>query len=554
MRFHRDDERLIVSIYSDIGGPFSEVACKKVTEGDWKGLLALKADPRSYDNALSYAKDAAVAALLRKCPDLPIKVDRADAAKVKWRDGERSCYLTNLRLAPLLARLETGIELSSDEEPVRAQAWSIVLHARKVIADWIGSSPPNLIAGRLGPGATYSDRGREITPLHKMSSNPTMTPLLWPFLPQWLGTAWGAAVAARGGELVRVPGNRYSTAPKTALTDRSIAVEPALNMFYQLGLGAELRKRLRRNANWDLGTAQEKHRQLACFASEHPASYCTLDLSNASDTVCKSLVRLLLPQRWHQQLSWLRSPKTLIDGKWCLLEKFSSMGNGYTFELETIIFAALCTAVMRVMQRTETLGRGVYVYGDDIIVPDATHREVIACLRFFGFALNEEKSFVGPVPFRESCGGDYFDGEPVRPFYIGDYPNEPQELIVLANGLTRLHETLARLGASGVRRSWFKCLDLLPAPIRRIRGPKALGDLVIHDDEVSRWTTRTRVDRPWTRYVKVYRPVRKIHRADSYDADVQFACALYGALDSTIGGLIPRGGVSGYKEGWVPYS
>ena len=67
------------------------------------------------------------------------------------------------------------------------------------------------------------------------------------------------------------------------------------------------------------------------------------------------------------------------------------MGNGYTFELETLIFYALIRAVVG---KESTAS----VYGDDLIYPSCHTREVRALLNFVGFATNEEKSFpVGPM-------------------------------------------------------------------------------------------------------------------------------------------------------------
>jgi len=114
----------------------------------------------------------------------------------------------------------------------------------------------------------------------------------------------------------------------------------------------------------------------------------------------------------------LRSPKTFFKGQWHVLEKFSSMGNGYTFELETVIFSAITAAVHEMVTgEAAKLHQNVFVYGDDIICKTDVSLDVIAALRWFGFSLNERKSFVSG-PFRESCGGDYFNGVPVRAHFF----------------------------------------------------------------------------------------------------------------------------------------
>jgi len=130
-----------------------------------------------------------------------------------------------------------------------------------------------------------------------------------------------------------------------------------------------------------------------------------LDLKNASDSVARRLVELLLPKRWFEVLNDLRSPTTLIGNQVVLLEKFSSMGNGFTFELETLVFLAIVLA----LNPAHKAGKNVFVYGDDIICPTRSSSDVIAALSFFGMTVNKEKSFTYGM-FRESCGRDYFNG------------------------------------------------------------------------------------------------------------------------------------------------
>lgn len=311
------------------------------------------------------------------------------------------------------------------------------------------------------------------------------------------------------------------------------------------------------NRGIDLDNGQNVHRLVACAASKS-GDFATIDLSSASDCVSTNLVKLVTPSRWYTDLSALRSPMTKVKGKWYHLEKFSSMGNGYTFELETTIFTAIAMSISKDL----IPGKNLFVYGDDIIVPSQFSADVIAALRFCGFTTNSRKTFV-QGPFRESCGGDFFDGKAVRPYQLKEDPDEPQKLIAFANGIRRLASQagFSPVRSSSLRRAWFRCLDLLPAPIRRCRGPEALGDVVIHDAE-ERWQVRWRGS---IRYVRVYRPAtyRKV-RWSGFPYGVQFAAALYGVslTDKSRGPIppeskryiIPRDSVIGYKVGWSPFS
>lgn len=530
-----DVVRVASRLFEGLDTPISLGLYLRVKYREWEQILDVSPDPRNYQtwDHSRYTKDAIAAGFLRKLEDLPTsKEGRILAAKAKWYEGESDCFWTNRRLSPYLhENLETG---NPREQDVRR----FISDVRKVIERWIGAAPPTLIDGRFGPGATYVDKGAFTTVPDKMSSDPALTPGAKYYLLEWRGLAWRDACVSLQKTPTFVPGNRFATVPKTAKTDRSIAVEPSINVFFQLGLGRVLKERLKKNAHWDLKIAPTLHRLIA-ESSSVSREFATLDLSNASDTVAYNLVRLLLPRRWLHALEDLRSPKTLIDGRWVMLEKFSSMGNGFTFELETLIFAALAVVTSRKAGHKGWLGRDVFVFGDDIIVKDDVAHPLKLVLEFFGFRLNKEKSYSGGTPFRESCGGDYFNGFSTRPYFLKELPNGPQDYISLANGLRAAATQLAPLGASGCIAAWFTALDSIPTRVRDCRGPQDLGDIVIHDDP-ERWTVRWRAG---IRYLKVFRPwrLRKV-AFGNFHPSVVLACATYGTgnIGTPVKGVVPR--------------
>lgn len=159
----------------------------------------------------------------------------------------------------------------------------------------------------------------------------------------------------------------------------------------------------------------------------------TIDLSAASDSISLALCELLFEDDWLQVLLDLRSPTgTMPDGSKIVYEKISSMGNGYTFEIETLIFAALAQAVCGGM-------RSVSVYGDDIIIPSEHYQQLVDLLAFAGFATNVEKTFHTGF-FRESCGGHFFNGVDVKPFYIESLPTCLPECVELHNQIVAYAE------------------------------------------------------------------------------------------------------------------
>lgn len=543
-------ERTALAICEGLATPTSLGAWLRLKYGEYDDLAMKQVHPKHYLDAKSYARDVFATSFLRKYVELPTSFDRKAVALENFWLSERQCFRTNERLHPYLE----GFSHPSTTEGMLA----FLARIRKIVASLLGPCP-DLMDGKFGPGATFGDRGRLTTVPDKMSSRPTLTPSAIYFTFPWSGTAWAKACVADGRDLTFVRGNRFTTVPKDCTKDRGIAVEPSINLFYQLAYGRLMKKRLGR-AGFDLLRAQEIHKRVACEASKE-GHYATIDLSNASDTVCNNLVKLLLPSRWFDTLSDLRSSHTLVKGKWVKLEKFSSMGNGFTFELETTIFAAIVMACMEVKGVTPLPGANVFVFGDDIICPTEVFGEVRIALQFLGFTPNEKKTF-SDGPFRESCGGDYFDGVDVRPYFLEEEPDEPQKYIAMANGIARLsrQDDVDSDRPHHLRRAWFSVLDALPSHIRRLRGPSELGDLVIHDDDETQWQVRVEHS---IRYFRCYRPARFTRVGwENWKPDVVLAAALYGVGDTVVGdfekrtslGVTPRGAVLGYRVAWVPHS
>lgn len=225
--------------------------------------------------------------------------------------------------------------------------------------------------------------------------------------------------------------NMLSFVPKTAKTHRVIAVEPLLNGLVQKGIDEELRKRLLRY-NLDLrdqGRNQELARRGSVDDSED--GFVTIDLKSASDSISIEIMAYLFPDDWLRLLRRTRSPRYRLQNVEKTFQKFCSMGNGFCFPVETLIFAAACHAVGAGLPYTDFC-----VYGDDIVVRKRFANPLISLLKHWGFKVNTEKTFLFG-PFRESCGTDWFGGEDVRPYTL-DHPLESLEECFKFLNLTRL--------------------------------------------------------------------------------------------------------------------
>jgi len=212
--------------------------------------------------------------------------------------------------------------------------------------------------------------------------------------------------------------SKTSFVPKTHDVSRMICVEPNLNMFFQLGLGQLMEDWLEESFGISMSHQPEVNRRLARIGSQD-GSFSTIDLSSASDSISISLCRDLLPGWFFATLMELRSPSTLVDGEKVPLEMISTMGNGFTFPLQTIIFSCIIRASHQIagLPVLGGSGRNWSCFGDDLICDTRAYRNVRRLLELTGFTPNYSKTFFEGA-FRESCGTDWLSGQPVRGVYL----------------------------------------------------------------------------------------------------------------------------------------
>jgi len=542
------------SLFSGLKTPLSIRALKMLAEDDYDQLLSLKIDPRTYHDSETYMKDAIVVNFLRKCVDVAINVDpKAEAVKV-WHISEQRCARTNVRF-------KSHIFNGPFEDLSDVRVHELLLNVQKTFKEIVGNVPKELVSSRHGPGSTFRDKGKLATLPDKISNRPTITSGAQCLKPLWSQTAWARYLCWEHSNLSEpeeVRGDRMVFVDKTALIKRPISIGPSINTYFQLGVGSHLRRRLKK-FGIDLDVNQSVHAQVARDSSKD-GKFATIDLTSASDSVARELVRFLSEPTWYSVLETLRCPVTLFEGRATALQKFSAMGNGYTFELETCIFLAIAINAVELSGLKAIPGENVFVYGDDIIVPTECSDLTVKMLNYCGFDINLKKTFV-EGPFRESCGGDFFEGVNVRTHFLEEFPILPSDWIKLANGIRRmaLVSDDGTWGRPYLRRSWFKCLDQLPIHIRECRGPVGLGDLVINESletslvHYSRTIpfTGKRASGPSVDYYVVWAPYSKPVPLYYWKPLIQLASALYGVPSD---GPIPRDSVSGYRRRLVPFS
>lgn len=414
-------DRVVTAILEGLDCPRALTAYLLWKYEEHDQLALLQSDPNRDWEPLDFARHHAATKLLSKADFLSTSWDRAAVAYSAFLEAEKACLETNERLSGsgwdrytlLKGRISVG---------------NVFHVARRKIASILGPFDHSLVfrACNFGPGATTRVTNPRTGLYEKFRDNPHVTTgaeLYARALMSKVNLPWKSVTV--------VDGNVLTNVPKNSKTDRIIAKEPDLNIFFQKSLGSVIQNRLER-IGISLEVGQTTNNQLAREGSR-TGLLSTIDLKAASDTISFMLVMELLPWDWFNALDNLRSHRFMYQGVWNSYEKFSSMGNGFTFPLQSLLFYALCDSVRELCG----VSGSVSVYGDDLIVPTDAFGAIVDVLAFCGFETNIQKSFSTGY-FRESCGGDYYDGVLVQPLYLKEYTLEKECLYKIHNGLLRL--------------------------------------------------------------------------------------------------------------------
>lgn len=378
-----------------------------------------------------------LAGLFLKYPFEDTSIDREKVAIDKFLLSEHRCKRMNQKLRARKQRIEPP-------HMNFMRTW-----IRNVIGD-----KPNMkrIYSRcdFGPGSSVGTSGKDVSFLTKLD-NLTVTPAALPVAYaslmhniHYLNYLTNGDIACLDFdwftskvEKELVQSNKIVCVPKNAKSHRTIAIEPSLNGFIQKGIDLELRSKLNR---FGIDLTKQGLNQALARRGSLDSSYATIDLSSASDSIAINLVKELLPDEWFILLNSTRSPSYTLNGVQSRYEKFCSMGNGFCFPLETLIFSAACAYVMSVCE--VSVHSTFNVYGDDIIVPQGCALLLLEVLRDIGFRHNSDKTFIAGG-FRESCGADYYLGENVRPIMIKEALPLNHKTYYLLNELSRRKMTKA---------------------------------------------------------------------------------------------------------------
>lgn len=452
---HLFEVQFTSALCETVGTPRALMVKLLIENQEWRQLADLTIDPAGYVDGEKFADDYLVSSVLTKSDHLPIKIDLDAECEALFRKCESVNAVTNARLI--------GAKHPDWFYTVQSEFRTI-----------LGPLSPGRLkrisdSCKFGPGVHVGVNGMGLVPSIKYDSTLSLTHALVPFCRSLMGENWWS-YNQQPREVVR--GSEFFTVPKKATAKRGCAKEPAINMFGQSGIGQYLQKRL---AMFGIDISdQTRNQQLAGRAWTDGLA--TIDLSNASNLMSRGVVWELATTEWSHLLDLFRSPEMKMPGgDWVELQMHSSMGNGYTFALETAIFAA----VVRASVPTD-LHDGIAVYGDDIVCPQRYAPVVIERLEYLGFQVNSRKTSLAGS-FFESCGQDFFRGVNVRPFYLRrqrDAAEAAPYFLEVANSL-RIYAN--RRGGGEFcdirwKPLWDRLVKAVPGPWKKTYVPASLGN------------------------------------------------------------------------------
>lgn len=460
-------------VHARLAGPYGEKIIDLINRRDWGSLLDCEHTYEPGQNPVHLVHYRQALGFFEKFEPLRLAGNETKTLKAfrRFAKSEIDCRRVNERFSSY--RLGTPMGYPYDV---------ILTDARSKIARILGPAPSlaDLHIG-FGPGATTNVKKKDSCFRVKLGVQLECSSELAPLMPKLLATV--PSLVVHHGEVIDseeviedpfnelertlvsrfrvafdvVPG-RLQFVPKDAKKFRTITVEPGVNTLLQQGYGKWIRKRLQKaGINLNDDSRNIEGARLGSLFNK----LATIDFSMASDTIATQMVAFLLPDDWFTCLSMARTRQVEYEGLLINLEKFSTMGNSFTFELESLIFYSLAWAVLHYHHAPK---ENLSIFGDDLILPSSAFSLAELVFAFCGFTINRDKSF-SDGPFRESCGSDFYNGIDIRPFY--------QKQLVSGETLFTLHNHYMRTGevtlARELREKWIHP-DLI------IFGPDGYGD------------------------------------------------------------------------------
>lgn len=249
------------------------------TLDDWWGLQSLSPS-QGTDHIAKIRSRYLVSALLKKYQFDSDKTKRKDAAITVFRKAESNCKVFN----------QTGFkQLVCGKTEYEACVYTYAkAFLKNVLGERCLSKELVTTWSRHGPGSNLDTLKGQISLFDKYENWPySVTKLALPYArfliesdERWIGAlqesyrrkydipiSYPLDMQVFWSRVFKiVPGNRIAFVPKNAKTERSIAIEPTMNLFLQLGVDGYIRKRLKR---WDIDLDSQEKNQILEIGRAH---------------------------------------------------------------------------------------------------------------------------------------------------------------------------------------------------------------------------------------------------------------------------------------------
>jgi hypothetical protein len=458
-----DEASAIESYLQSLDHPRALAVWLLYRENEHNQIVELEFDPLHYNDVGSLRSAYCATKFLSKFKGLRLSYDLDEVAFTKFSEFENLCKETNSRFRFL------------ERDPLYSGDVVYLHHAvtrkiSKILGEF--SAADFFLDANWGPGASTLIKRRRSSPVNKFQNEIGITRDLYSLLPtgtfELVYPHWGQHLDLQGFPHFQV-GNKVVTVPKDASTHRVIAIEPGINSWFQKSIGETMMKKL----SWvGVDLRDQTVNQKLARQGSISGKLATVDLRSASDSVALAVVRELLPPKWFSVMDSCRSHFGTLKDETIKWEKFSSMGNGFTFPLQSLIFYAVSKCCAEYVNAEET----VSVYGDDIILPISAFKLFSRMMDFYGFRINMKKTYVDSM-FRESCGAHWFEGVDVKPLYLKDKVSSIPAVFRLANAVRRLaHRECNYIACDARFRPTFELLERMVPKAFRLKIPNTLGD------------------------------------------------------------------------------
>lgn len=434
-------------------------------------LVRLEFDPVHYNDLSTASNSLQAVKYASKFTFTESTIDPYKVAIESFKQSERNCAIIN-------ERFRFGSNFSCADA-------TLLYRVQRKISSILGDFDIDYTLDHCnwGPGVTTSLKGDRATVANKFHHETTITPQCYLFFRKIFRAAypsWAMHIDSSKGFEFRTT-NKTITVPKNSKTDRTISVEPGVNLWFQKGIGSLIRSRLLSRGAINLRD-QGHNQRLARIGSKFN-NLATIDFSAASDSIATNVILQLIPEEWLSYMMACRSPCGELDGQKFTYEKFSSMGNGFTFELESLLFFAIASAICDPNDKGDQI---ISIYGDDLVIPSEFVEQCTTAFSFFGFSINKSKSYSSSY-YRESCGMHYWGGSNITPIFLRENLRDINSCLKAANSIRMLAH---RRNVYGCDATLKPCWDLVVSLCKKFsekifKIPFGIGDggLISNFDE-----------------------------------------------------------------------